>query len=143
MHAWGFLDYPVRPGTFSCKFRSCQSNPGCPLGGLNLVYIQTHAGKVNNYFLLTTIISRRKEKHTVGVVCFSVNLSIRKAYYARFADFRFAVFFEAFFADRFFDDFLAALFFAAIKIFLLCKQRVIDKKFFMITTMTITLYIQV
>lgn len=42
--------------------------------------------------------------------------------YARFADFRFAVFFAAFFAT-FLWAFFAAFFFAAIKIFLLCKSE--------------------
>jgi hypothetical protein len=47
--------------------------------------------------------------------------------YARFADFRFAVFLADFFATFFFEDFFAAFFFAAIKIFLLCKSESIDK----------------
>jgi hypothetical protein len=63
------------------------------------------------------------------------------AYYARFADFRFAVFLADFFATFFFEVFFAAFFFAAIKIFLLCKSESVCKIVFMITTMTITLYI--
>ncbi len=62
-------------------------------------------------------------------------------YYARFADFRFfgAAFFDDFLADFRFAVFFAAFFFAAIKIFLLCKSESIYKLVFMITTVIITL----
>jgi hypothetical protein len=60
----------------------------------------------------------------VGAFCGNANRD-----YARFADFRFAVFFADFFAAFFFEDFFAAFFFAAIKIFLLCKQRVLINMF--------------
>jgi hypothetical protein len=65
------------------------------------------------------VIHKRKTLRGSGV-SFS-NLSIHKAYYARFADFRFAVFLADFFATFFFEVFFAAFFFAAIKIFLLYK----------------------
>jgi hypothetical protein len=123
------LGLPGLPGATGDFFHAGLIVARVLLGGLHLVYTST---------ILQAKCERIKnKKHSVGVECFL----FASDDYARFADFRFAVFFEAFFADRFFDDFLAALFFAAIKIFLLCKQRVIDKKFFMITTMTITLYI--